>query len=280
MLFYRDFLRVVLFCLPTFVAESAVAQTLDLVSQRPDLETTLLSELPANSGDTAQAGSCPSVLPNPTTAAGKSVAAMNWQVTAEIESGALTFVSFVGKVEAGTSGSCLLTDGNIGIFHDTKPLGLIYGAKNTPRSIGSLQPLEGGNLRIWDGDYLSAPLADLQILDDTLVILRNVADRDTFCAGTASAPNIYGLPIHLARRLLLAEGWQPATALDSELGTYAEDAQQSLPELQECSGTGFGYCLWNYVKLPDQQLSVVTAGEGGENTSPSVASFQVSCEAQ
>lgn len=81
-----------------FGASVARAEDVDLISQVPGLETATLSEIPANTA-TEDAGLCSVVLPNPNTAAGKSLAAKNWYVTAEIETNGLTFVSFVGKTE-------------------------------------------------------------------------------------------------------------------------------------------------------------------------------------
>lgn len=262
----------------TFGASVAWADTFDLISQVPGLETAKLSEIPANTAASEEAGLCSVVLPAPNTAAGKSLTAEDWYVTAEIEASGLTFVSFVGKTEPGTSGSCLIRDGNIGIYRDDRPLALIYADTKSGRSIGSLQALDGGRLRIWDGDYLSAPLADLQLVESSLVIVRHISERDSFCADAASAPNIYGLPIHLARRLLLSEGWQPAPRTETSGGGL--DMGGSLPELQDCSGTGFGYCAWAYVNKSGQILRVTTAGEPKEGSSPVVAGFEVTCGAQ
>ncbi|MEH6654095.1 hypothetical protein [Loktanella salsilacus] len=118
-----------------------------------------------------------------------------------------------------------------------------------------------------------APLADLQIVGRDLVIVRNVADRDSFCSGTSNAPNIFGLPIHLARKVQLVEGWQPNQAPIGEADSYYAEARKLLPELDTCSGTGFGFCRYEYSREVTQILTVITAGE----TLPLANGFTVQC---
>jgi hypothetical protein len=266
--------------LPALIAFAAQAEGLDLISKIHDIEAGLLSDLPANRADVSESEFCQVIIGDPRTLAGSRVMQLQWKVTDEPESGDLTFVSFVGKVEPGNSGSCRLSEGNIGIFCGDSLQELIYAGKEARQGIGSIQVLEGERLRIWDGDYLSTPLADLQIVDGNLVILGNVADRDTFCGGAASAPNIFCLPVHFAPRLLLAEGWQPAQSGDAASATYIMKMMRVLPELQECSGTGFDFCAWEYTKGTGQVLCVVTAGEANDGSSPAVTGFQVACAGQ
>lgn len=253
----------------------ALADTIELASQVVGLNVIALSNLPENEAQFQNDGRwlCTLAAEEISSAAGKVVSAGNWLVTSEVEHADLTFISFVATAEGGTSGSCLQTDGNIGIFRGENLLGLIYSNEEAKRSIGSIQVLESSRLRIWDGDYLPAPLADLQIVGRDLVIVRNVADRDSFCGGTSNVPNIFGLPIHLARKVLLAEGWQPNQEPAEEADGYYAEARKLLPELDTCSGTGFGFCRYEYSKEVTQNLIVITAGE----TLPLVNGFSVQC---
>lgn len=267
--------------LAMFVAATALsaaqASAVDLARQASPLELTLLNTLPANSASDPGEAFC-SVLSNaPTTAAGQLVAGAGWKVSGEFAMGDLTIVSFVGRAEQGTSGSCLLSDGNVGIFQNGALQGLIYAPEGSDLSIGSIQPLESGRIRIWDGEYLSQPLADLQVIGSDLVVLTHVASRDSFCEGAVTIPNIYGLPIHLARRMLLAEGWTPAASSEPPATDWTAEMRREWPELEDCSGTGFGYCSWSYASIAGESLAVTTAGEAPEGSSPAVIDFGASC---
>lgn len=225
-----------------------------MVSQVDELTITALNHVGSNPNGPVSKD-CVYVVANTVTPEGQGIARLGWAVTAEIEWNGLTFVSFAGRAEAGTSGSCLLSDGNIGIFRAGRMEGLIYAAPGAKRGIGIVAPIEDG-LRVWDGDFLQRPLADLQLHGDDLVVVSAVAGRDMFCDGMVSVPNIYGIPIHLARRLLLAEGWvpQPPDVVPSLMMT-------DLPELLDSAGTGFAACTYLYRSAEAPELMVTTAGE-------------------
>ena len=53
-----------------------------------------------------------------------------------------------------------------------------------------------------------------------------------------------------------------------------------MPEVQECAGTGFGFCNWEYRKEPDQALSLTTAGEAADDSSPQIVTFMIGCGLQ
>lgn len=259
------------------------AQALDIPSQISGFQISKLTSLPKNSAAQSEEHFC-GAIKKPRTPAGQQVAGADWVVTGEETHDSLTFVSFVGETSSGTSGSCLLTQGNIGIFQNDTLQAVIYADASQPSGLGTVEAVEGNRIRIFDGDYLPVPVADLRIIDNDLLILSNVAERDSFCDGKATAPNVYGLPIHLARRLLLAEGWQPAAnppdAEESVVSGYVEHLRKTMPEVQECSGTGFGFCNWEYRKDSDQALSVTTAGEAADDSSPQIVSFTVGCGLQ
>ena len=253
------------------------AQAFEVASQRDGVEISATANLPANPNPAPDADTCGILLAAAETAGGKAAAAANWAVTGEITQGDLTFVSFAAKATTGTSGSCLLEGGNVGIFRGADLLGLVYAAEGRVRAPGTLQPLEPAGIRIWDGDYGPTPLADLRIIADELILLRPPADRDGFCAGAVTVPSLYGLPIHQARILLLAEGWQPAPTDEQSPSGYVQELAKSMPELQDCSGTGFGYCGYAYGK-GGATLTVTSAGEGMEGSSPAVVDFAARCE--
>lgn len=238
----------------------AVAQDFDIASQVDGIAVARVQELPVNETPLGDAF-CNSINPEPPrTASGQAVSAAGWQVTSEVEAEGMDFVAFVGQIEHGTSGSCLLGQGNIGIFVDGALQALAYAPEGSARSIGSIEPLPQGGVRVWDGDYLPLPLSDLRIHDGNLVIAAPLASVDSFCDGTSAVPMVYSLPIHVARRMLTEAGWDPAEG----------DAV--------CSGTGFGYCIWEYRAENGALLSVQTAGEGPEGSSPPVSGYAVDCQ--
>lgn len=261
------------FCLS--LSTAGAAQALEFASQRDGVDIRAVDALPAN--PSSEGDGCGAQVESLETEGGKIAADAGWIVTDEITQAELTFISFVGQATAGTSGSCLMEGGNIGIFRGPDLLALAYAAEDAPRQIGSLQLLESGALRIWDGDYGSSPLADLRVTGD-LVLIRPIADRDSFCAGKVTLPSLYALPIHQARILLLAEGWQPQPAAEPSPSDYVRNMAESLPELEDCSGTGFGYCGYNYSHEGGARLSVTSAGEGLEGSSPRVVDYRAACE--
>lgn len=259
---------------------SAQAEDISFASQVSGIEFATMSTLPENKSYESDKDLCSAIITEPETNAGRKVADANWWVTGEIEKGDLTFVSFVGKFDIGTSGACPRSEGNIGVFLDEALQAIIYTDETASQSIGSIEALDGGNLRIWDGDYLSAAFFDMKIIDNNLIIIRQIADHDTFCGGAISAPTTFGLPINIARRLLISEDWQPVSAPKNEASSVVAQTQETIPELQDCSGTGFGFCSFEYSKGDEYTLTVVTAGEGeddDENFSPAVVGFQVTC---
>ncbi len=253
------------------------AEGIEFASQISGFEFRAVESLPSNPTPAAPEVFCGQLQNGVNTAAGRLVEQAGWRVSTEAELAGLTFVAFIGKVEPGTSGSCALGAGNIGIFKGENLRGLIYAPQGTPAGIGSFAVRDGAVLRIWDGELLPMPIADLQLIGDDLVILRNVASRDSFCGGSASIPNSYGLPLHIARQVLLAEGWTPHPAEDASSSDWIGEMQAKWPELQDCSGTGFGYCAWQYSRATGQSLALTTAGEAPEGGSPMVIDATADC---
>ena len=86
---------------------------------------------------------------------------------------------------------------------------LVYGEKDASGRIGSIQPFEQSAVRIWGGDFLPQPVADLHVDAGGAVSLAALADEEQFCDGQATVPNIYGLPIAAAREELVSAGLGP-----------------------------------------------------------------------
>ncbi|WP_211853137.1 hypothetical protein [Plastoroseomonas hellenica] len=263
-------------------ATGAPAGTLRLQSTVAAVRIAPLQRLPRAPASAAGPGrtACGHQLEEARTPAGREVALAGWGVTGEVAIGPYQAVSFVGAFQRGTSGTCLLGDANIGIFRGTELLAVAYAPPNASRTIGRAVALERDGLRIWDGDYLNQPLADLRIGADGSVTVQPLAAQEAVCDGAASIPNIYGRPINEARSLLQRSGWAPAVSpgraererLD---GRVADLVRRGVPEVEDCSGTGMGFCGYTY-RGAAGTLSVTTVGEGDF---PTVAGYSARCGA-
>jgi hypothetical protein len=257
------------------LATPALAQ-MDLSSQVPGLAIAPLDDVPNSPMNQGDREACAHKLVGaPTTPAGEVAHFQGWGVTAEVPIGDLTAVSFVGRFGQGTSGSCELLDGNVGLFRGDRLLAVIYSEDPERLLIGSARAF-GSGLRLWSGDFQPVPLADV-VLTPAGAAVVPLAASEQVCNGAASVPLIYGLPIDRARQALAAAGWQPITGQTNPLSYAAEIAAAGVPEVEDCSGTGFGYCAYRYTG-PAGELSVTTMGEIAENGAlPAVVGYGVDC---
>ncbi|WP_374392329.1 hypothetical protein [Tabrizicola sp.] len=268
-------LRLALLILP--LATPACAD-LALSSQVPGLDLVALADLPAAPQDQGEPDFCAHLfVETVTTPGGKDAAAKGWHVTAELPLGDLTAVSFIGHATPATSGTCELGAGNVGFYSGSHLVALAYGTEADALLIGSLRPF-GTGLRILSGDVVAGTVADLSHDGSALAVI-GPATEEPVCDGSGIVPGIEGLPIDKARDLLLQSGWQPVPGdpAQQNLGWAGELAAAGVPEVEDCSGTGFAFCSFRY-SGPAGELSVVTAGEGGEDGSlPGVVRYGVDC---
>lgn len=253
-------------------AEQGFASNMD------GIRITAVSAVPHHAQtDDGSAGLCNKVIEQPTSKEGQAVLAQGWYVTAEISAGSLHVVSFVGGAEEGTSGSCLLTDGNIAFFKAGVLKAIAYVKKGADLSIGSVQLQQDGDIRILDGDYLTQPVAVVHLGSQGTVTIQELAALEKVCNGTATVPKINGLPINEARLRLKEAGWSPRASknvAETEDQRAFALAKQGLTEVDSCSGSGFGYCSFDYVSAAGR-LSVTTVGDAEW---PSVSAYDVSCD--
>lgn len=249
-----------------------------LASPVPGLVLTQLSRLPSPPSS-ADAGYCQHLLITPATDAGVLVRDLGWVVTAELKLGPYDAVSFAGGFEAGTSGSCRLIDGNVGIFEGDRLRHLVYAKPGAEIGIGRIEPFETTGIRIWNGDFLPQPIADLHHDQNGTVSLEMPAALERFCEGEAEVPNIYGMPIAQARSILAGHGWLPFRSIlpgqDADPRSQAL-LQEGMTEVETCFGTGFGYCSFLY-EGQFARLSVTSVGDGEAAITPPVAGYAVAC---
>lgn len=219
---------------------------------------------------------CRHLLAAPRSDAARQVAAAGWAVTREAKLGPYEVVSFIGAIEPGTSGTCRLGDGNLGVFRNGTLVAMAYAPTAGAATIGSLRPFGADSLRIWDGDFLSQPVADLRLGAGESLTIQPLAAEEPVCGGAMVVPNIYGRPITAARAMLQRHGWTPAPPTDPRDGNdtrVADLVRRGLPEVEDCSGTGFGFCSFNY-RGTAGTLNVTTVGD---NDIPAVAGYGVTC---
>lgn len=84
-------------------------------------------------------------------------------------------------------------------------------------------------------------------------------------------PKIYGKPYGTARRLLIKEGWLPNKRLPYHGETVNVQSgngpifwKRGYWELENCSGTGSAFCLFEFTDPTGRLLEVVTEGEEDE----------------
>jgi hypothetical protein len=257
------------------LATPAAAAGVIATSQVPAILAAALTDLPPGPNPSASDPNCADQVIAPQTDAGRMVASRGWAVTSETALGGLQLVSFAGSFTPGTSGTCAVAQGNVGVFAGIQLHALLYTANPTDTLIGALRPLEGGNVRLWGGDYLRAPVADLAAGDGTLTVTP-LAATETLCSGAVSVPNVYGQPITEARTALIAAGWQPIAQPREEFGQQADLFDLDITEAVSCSGTGFAYCAYAYA-ANGAELSLVTAGELYDGAIPEVTSYAATC---
>ena len=248
-----------------------------LTSKVDDIRITAISTLPSNNGDTSDAKFCDRFIQKPGSASAKAVRDAGWFVTGQTQVGGYEAVSFVGGLRAGTSGVCQLDDGNVGLFKDGAIQAIAYGKKGVQNAIGMIRADEGV-LKIYDGDVLHQPAALLRVTADGAVSIDPLPKSQAVCKGAASVPNIQNLPINKAREMLAKAGWGPtprATPVREAEDVRAFDlAKRGVPEVDSCSGTGMGFCRFDY-QGPAGSLAVITVGD---DEWPTVSSSSVTCK--
>lgn len=244
-----------------------------VVSELKDIRMKALNSLPKAGGSASDRNGCPWRVLQPKSTAARLVAAQGWAVMADVPLGSYRAISFAGQMEAGTSGTCNITQGNVAVFDGDKLLALAYGKSAHEAAIGNLTALEGGAVRVWSGDVIGSPVGDLRVEADGTVRLGKLAGEESVCKGQARVPNVYGMPIDKARKALADKGWKPVRIKPDGESRQAGLIKRGIVEVESCSGTGLAYCSFSYTGAAGA-LSVVTAGEKGL---PNVVGYDTKC---
>ena len=253
-------------------AAQTTASAPRVVSELKDIRMKPLANLPM-AGDAIDRGDCSQLVIQPKSAAARLVAAQGWAVMSDMPLGPYRAISFAGQMEAATSGTCSITQGNVAVFENGRLIALAYGKSAEDTAIGRLAPLESGAVRIWDGDIAPSPAGDLHVDRDGTLRLSRVADADAVCQGRAKVPNVYNMPIDKARKALIANGWNPVRGGASGEPRQSALVRRGIVETESCAGTGLAFCDFGYTG-PAGKLTLTTVGEGAL---PSVTDYDVKC---
>ncbi len=257
------------------------ASPLTVSSSVPELRIATLQALPKAPRGAPLDDFCKNKGITPTTPGGKAAAAAGWTVTSEETLGSYTAVGIFSRGGNGTSGICLIQNGNIAVWQGSQLLAVVYDTPSSAEAgrsgrVGGVTPVEGlpAKVRIWD--WIGAgPTADL-VLDKGQLQVRKIAPSDSVCSGRNTVPNVYGAAVPQARRTLAAKGWKPQAPTGDDVDIPHDPAtryrKQGMPEFESCSGTGMGYCGLNYRHANGARLMVTTIGDDHR-----VASWSVQC---
>ncbi|TDN54833.1 hypothetical protein EC843_101891 [Buttiauxella sp. JUb87] len=251
---------------PIFLSTTAAADGLQVSSTVNGLHIIATDKLPSAPPELTteeQALNCDRDPPQ--TGEGKSVSTQGWKVIDEVSSGNTTIVGFFSKGEEGTSGSCFVKNGNVAIFNKGILQALIYGDEITDDSYSILGAVSKTNLvntfRLREFFPGMTAVADL-IYDGKVARVKPVAPLEPYCEGTAPVPNIFGKDIKSARKALINYGWIPEKVEADRGDTRARQLNdEGVTEVNSCSGTGFGFCNFDYKREGGASLNVMTVGD-------------------
>ena len=221
---------------------------------------------------------CRNVAIEPETPAGRHAAALGWYVTSEAEAAGYTAVGIFSRGDNATSGTCLISDGNVVLYRDETPVAIVYEPphpENEGGLVGGVVPtLTAGRLRISDWTPPGFVHADIELRPDAVRVVP-VAALETAC-GSIGLPNIRGMDVPAARRALAPHGWKPADfndqGDDNPHDYAARLRKDGLSEFETCSGTGYGFCAVRYTHPGGAVLDITTTGD-----EPAVSSYSVRC---
>jgi hypothetical protein len=211
-------------------------------------------------------------------AIGKQVAKRGWIVTSESSLGRYRVVTFASDFTPGTSAMCFAGNPQIAVFDGSSLVAIASTSASSDLDVqlGVVEPLESGALLIWGGGWTGSPVGELHVEPNGVRLTATSAQR-TFCHFRAVVPNIYGRSIDVARKTLIARGWQPLRPEEApgEHDGASRLAKRGIVEAQDCAGTGVGYCGFSY-RGPAGVLHVITIGDDspGDN---SVVNYSVEC---
>jgi hypothetical protein len=257
------------------------ATTLQVRSEVEGFRITEVDALPAprNAQAFKEDDFCDGIQIQPKTRAGRHAASLGWHVTSETSLNGFDAVGVFSRGGAATSGTCLISDGNIVLYRDHQPVAIVYEPSAAPDTAGRIggvvTTLSPDRLRISDWTPPAYQSADIVLVADAITVAP-IAAMETAC-GQVQVPNLRGLAIPAVRKALAPHGWKPAAfpnTDDTVLDAASTHRNAGLTEFETCAGTGYGFCSVRYIHATGTVLDVTTTGED-----PEVSGYEVQCSA-
>jgi hypothetical protein len=256
----RAFFFVVAALVASYPDEAATALALKVGSQVAGIHIVATDKLPTNLHRAPVDEYCVDYrIDHPKSAGGRLAAKNGWIVTSETKLGTYDAVTFVGRLDAGTSAVCYPANGNLAIFDGPHLVAIAYSHSRSEKVLGIAEQVTDRRIRL-NTNTPTPPFADAVLRHG--VFIEDTAPTDPVCGATAVVPNIYDQDIRRARRKLIAAGWQPVRPSEKLLGGMDEQLKrQGVVEVESCAGTGWSPCAFNYRHNRGFRLRVVSAGE-------------------
>ena len=204
----------------------------------------------------------------------ESIADKGWAILSEVEFAQYLLIGFAGKMESSTSGSCFISESNIAIYEKDILVGVLYLNESTQSDIGSMRLMDGGFVRVFSGDLIQIPSAEITLGYNKLYV-QPVSKFTAYCNGRSIVPNIIGQNILEGRSILFNLGFSPVTRNDPDVISWRQYLlNEGISEVDGCSGTGFAFCAFDY-ENEGSNLTVVTAGE---DDYPEIVRTMIECK--
>lgn len=196
-----------------------------------------------------------------------------WAVLAETKLANYTLVAFAGSFTDGTSGTCLINQSNIAIFSADKLQSIVYLDDRNATHIGDLILTDAGYIRVFSGDYIQLPVAEIHLTENGLA-LTDTSAFTPYCNGGSIVPDVIGKNIAEAREVLFQYGFRPGLADDPYIPAWRSNLlEEGIIEVDACSNTGLAFCRFNY----NNDVSEVGLVTAGEDNIPTVIRDDVDC---
>ena len=204
----------------------------------------------------------------------QSIQNKGWGILSEVRLAKYHFIAFAGSFDGGTSGTCNISQSNIAIFEQDNLLGIIYLDASDASLIGSLRLMDAGFIRVFSGDTIQMPVADIH-LSLSGFELKTISALTAYCNGTSIVPSVFGKDIIEARNVLINYGFEPIEAIEPSLPAWRMHLiDDGIREVDACSGSGYSFCKFRY-KNENSSVDLITAGD---DAFPSVVRIGVNCK--
>ena len=204
----------------------------------------------------------------------RSIQNKGWGILSEVRLAKYHFIAFAGSFDGGTSGICRISQSNIAIFEQDNLLGIIYLDGSDASLIGSIRLMDAGFIRVFSGDTIQMPVADIHFSLSGFE-LKTISALTAYCNGTSIVPSVFGKDIIEARNELIDYGFEPIEAIEPSLPVWRMNLiDDGIREVDACSGSGYSFCKFRY-KNENSSVNLITAGD---NAFPSVVRIGVNCK--